>query len=214
MNVFKFVLKDLPFHLETLKDIPRLVQKDALMVTYDESQVMTMLNLVNIHLYFWYSVWGILYDLHNIALGLESKPIHIPVNRDVCNIIFKKIKCTEHIIFDDRFSVTQGGPLQSSEEKEFEGDNHLTMGDYWLADDTRPIHEKEAEAILKALQSFRGNLIRLSVDVLTDSMAVIGAWNSQGSKCPALNCIMKDIFQLVAGQNVDLHLSFVPSGTE
>ncbi|CAG2220100.1 unnamed protein product [Mytilus edulis] len=85
------------------------------------------------------------------------------------------------------------------------------MGDYWLADDTRPIHEKEAEAILKALQSLGKSLLDSRVDVLTDSMAVIGAWNSQGSKCPALNCIMKDIFQLVAGQNVDLHLSFVPS---
>ncbi|CAG2192597.1 unnamed protein product [Mytilus edulis] len=91
------------------------------------------------------------------------------------------------------------------------GDKHLTMGDYWLADDTRPIHEKEAEAILKALQSLGKSLLDSRVDVLTDSMAVIGAWNSQGSKCPALNCIMKDIFQLVAGQNVDLHLSFVPS---
>ncbi|CAG2194019.1 unnamed protein product [Mytilus edulis] len=57
------------------------------------------------------------------------------------------------------------------------GDNHLTMGD-WLAD-TRPIHEKEAEAILKALQSLGKSLFDSRVDVLTDSMAVIGAWNSQ-----------------------------------
>lgn len=29
-------IKDLPFHLETLKDIHRLVQKNGLMVTFDD----------------------------------------------------------------------------------------------------------------------------------------------------------------------------------
>lgn len=32
------------------------------------------------------------------------------------------------------------------------------------------------------------------VDVYTDSMAVIGSWNSQGKRCKELNDIIKDVF--------------------
>ena len=49
------------------------------------------------------------------------------------------------------------------------------------------------------------------IDVFTDSMAVIGAWNGQGSKCKKLNDIIKDIFRLIVSQNIDLHLNFVSS---
>ncbi|CAG2235217.1 unnamed protein product [Mytilus edulis] len=367
-------VKDLPFHLETLKDIPRLVQKDALMVTYDEKSGYDHVKLSqHSFTYFGIQFGGFYMTYTTLPFGWKASPfIYQSIGMCVTSYL-RKLNVLNTLYIDDRFSVTRGGPLQSSEEKEFEGrrlvyvmlevltrlgytlslkkcslvpefckkflgffvdsekqafilpedkrkkfielrefilsskevdlrtlqrfsgkcismqlavpgcklfcrevnaaisvctkcsrpvrvfgplkeeieywkfldkwegfskwrpefhnkidmvtdssgyrygalvnlgDNHLTMGDYWLADDTRPIHEKEAEAILKALQSLGKSLLDSRVDVLTDSMAVIGAWNSQGSKCPALNCIMKDIFQLVAGQNVDLHLSFVPS---
>ncbi|CAG2231828.1 unnamed protein product [Mytilus edulis] len=48
------------------------------------------------------------------------------------------------------------------------GDNHLTMVIIGY-DDTCGIHEKEAEAILKALQSLGKSLLDSRVDVLTDS---------------------------------------------
>lgn len=49
------------------------------------------------------------------------------------------------------------------------------------------------------------------VDVYTDSMAVTGSWNGQGSKCKQLNDILKDIFRFIITQNVDLRLTFVSS---
>ncbi|VDI37386.1 Hypothetical predicted protein [Mytilus galloprovincialis] len=52
------------------------------------------------------------------------------------------------------------------------GEKHLTIGDYWSVDDTIPIHEKEGQAILKALQSLGKSLIDSRADVLTYSMAV------------------------------------------
>jgi hypothetical protein len=87
----------------------------------------------------------------------------------------------------------------------------MSFGDYWSIDDNRPIHEKEADAILKSLESLGGRLLNSRVDVMTDNMAVIGAWNNQGAKCQNLNRILKQIFDVVTQYNIDLHLSFVPS---
>jgi len=75
---------------------------------------------------------------------------------------------------------------------DIDGDQ-LALGDYWLEKDNRPIHEKEADAILKTLQSLGKKLLNSRVDILTDNTAVIGAWNSQGGKSHGLNVILKDI---------------------
>lgn len=88
----------------------------------------------------------------------------------------------------------------------------VTLGDYWFKGDTRPIHEKEADAILKSLESLGERLRNTRVDVKTDNMSVIGAWNSQGAKCKNLNAILKQIFGVLTLYNIDLHLAFVPSG--
>ena len=87
----------------------------------------------------------------------------------------------------------------------------MSFSDYWSKDDNRPIHEKEAYAILKSLESLGGRLLNSQVDVMTDNMAVIGVWNNQGAKCQNLNRILKQIFDVVTLYNIDLHLSFVPS---
>ena len=91
------------------------------------------------------------------------------------------------------------------------GKEDMVIGDYWEKDDSRPIHEKEADAVLKSLQSLASVVQDSRVDVLTDNMAVIGAWESQGGRCGPLNRIMKDIFGFVVRFNVDLHMTFVPS---
>ncbi|CAG2201248.1 unnamed protein product [Mytilus edulis] len=87
----------------------------------------------------------------------------------------------------------------------------MTLGDYWDTNDCRPIHEKEAEAVMKSLQSIDSSLQDSRVDLFTDNMAVIAAWENQGRKSRALSCIMKEIFSHVSTYNIDLHLKYVPS---
>ncbi|CAC5395301.1 unnamed protein product [Mytilus coruscus] len=56
----------------------------------------------------------------------------------------------------------------------------MVLGDYWDTNDCRPIHEKEADAVLKSLQSLGSSLQDSRVDLFTDNMAVIAAWENQG----------------------------------
>ncbi|KAJ8319535.1 hypothetical protein KUTeg_002916 [Tegillarca granosa] len=91
------------------------------------------------------------------------------------------------------------------------GKDRIVLGDYWLHNDERPIHEKEADAILKSLMSLGQSLLNSRVEVCTDNMAVICAWNSQGGKSQGLNDLIKQIFKVVMLYNIDLHLSFVSS---
>lgn len=89
--------------------------------------------------------------------------------------------------------------------------DRIVLGDYWLHNDERPIHGKEADAISKSLLSLGQSLLNSRVDVCTDNMAVICAWNSQGGKSQGLNNLIKQIFKVVMLYNIDLHLSFVSS---
>ena len=107
-------------------------------------------------------------------------------------------------VFTDSSGYRYGACVELGEEK-------LVLGDYWKDGDTRPIHIKEADAILKSLLSLNEALQNSRVDVFSDSMAVIGSWNSQGSKCGPLNDVIKRIFYFIVNNNVDLHFTFVPS---
>ena len=91
------------------------------------------------------------------------------------------------------------------------GKEKIVLSDYWGDFDERPIHVKEADAILKSLQALREVLLNSRVDVLCDNTAVVCAWNNQGCKCPALNKVLKAIFHCVVDQNIDLHLSYISS---
>lgn len=53
--------------------------------------------------------------------------------------------------------------------------NGMNFGDYWLEGDERPIHLKESEALLKAVQSLdTSTKIRdHRLDMLTDNQAVL-----------------------------------------
>lgn len=86
------------------------------------------------------------------------------------------------------------------------------LGGYWGNNDCRPIHENEADAVLKSLQSLNGVLHVSRVEVLSDDMGVIGSWKNQGVKAIPLNCINKETVGFVGFVVVvDLHLSYVPS---
>lgn len=92
-----------------------------------------------------------------------------------------------------------------------ENGNHITLSDFWDTDDKRPIHIKEADAVLKSLESLHDYLKNSRVDVMTDNMAVLGVWQNQGGKDRGINMVMKDIFKLVVEYNIDLHMAYVPS---
>ncbi len=87
----------------------------------------------------------------------------------------------------------------------------LEMADYWLEGDTRPIHLKEAEALLVTLQSVGGSIRGHRVDAYVDNMAVIHAWGKQGCRDINLARVIKRVFTVVTDLNVDLSLHYIPS---
>ncbi|XP_062568476.1 uncharacterized protein LOC134230659 [Saccostrea cucullata] len=87
----------------------------------------------------------------------------------------------------------------------------LTFGDFWDSNDKRPIHLKEAEALIKALQSLDSAVHNHRVDIMTDNTSVIAAWENQGARNKPLNDIMKSLFTLTYNHNIDLHLTYIAS---
>lgn len=85
------------------------------------------------------------------------------------------------------------------------------FGDYWLEGDSRPIHLKEAEAVVKAVESLEFTLKDCRLDVLTDNTSVLYAWENQGGRDSSLNSIMKRLFQFVFERNIHLSMQYVPS---
>lgn len=55
-------------------------------------------------------------------------------------------------------------------------DKGEAFGDFWAKGDIRPIHQKEATAVLKALQSLKLDVQDHRVDLFVDNMAVVCAW--------------------------------------
>lgn len=90
-------------------------------------------------------------------------------------------------------------------------DKGEAFGDFWAKGDIRPIHQKEATAVLKALQSLKLDVQDHRVDLFVDNMAVVCAWENQGSRDVQLSAIMKKIFQMVCVLNVDLKMHYVES---
>ncbi len=85
------------------------------------------------------------------------------------------------------------------------------MGDYWAADDARPIHLKEVDALLKTLMALSVRLQDHRIDVLIDNMAVLHASEHQGCKDLCLPDLIKQVFALTCSLNVDLKLHYIPS---
>ena len=87
----------------------------------------------------------------------------------------------------------------------------LQFGDFWENCDDRPIHLKEADAIIKAIKSLGLSVRNHRLDILTDNQSVIAVWENQGGRDKLLNDIMKDLFKLVCENNIDLHLQYISS---
>ena len=67
----------------------------------------------------------------------------------------------------------------------------VSTGDYWQHNDARPIHLKEADALICALKCASSHIINSRVDAYVDSMDVVCAWNGQGCKSLELNDCIK-----------------------
>lgn len=87
----------------------------------------------------------------------------------------------------------------------------LSFSDFWAPNDNRPIHLKEANALLCSLQALLPTIRNYRVDVLSDSKCLVDVWNNQGGKDAKLTDIVKNIFQLVFSANINLQISYIPS---
>lgn len=73
-------------------------------------------------------------------------------------------------VYSDAFEFRYGASVKLD-------NGSLVLGNYWESDDRRPIHEKEADAVLKSMQSVKVFFLQDSrIEILSDNMAVIGAW--------------------------------------
>ena len=87
------------------------------------------------------------------------------------------------------------------------------FGDYWKSRDSRPIHIKEAQAVVNSLSALKETISDHRVGVFCDNLAVVKAWSSQGARDPALNAVLKDLFILTFDRNVNLHMQYIQSGS-
>ena len=92
-----------------------------------------------------------------------------------------------------------------------ENDTSNAFGDMWSDGDKRPIHLKEAEALLNALKSVSDKIKDHRVDGFVDSQALIGVWKNEGSRNSEFNDIVKAIFKFTQECNIDLRLHYIPS---
>ena len=83
------------------------------------------------------------------------------------------------------------------------------VSDYFAPGDIRPIHQKETEAVIKTLLTLGQSIAHHRVDVLTDSMALIGAWNRQGSKNTSFNALLTELFRITVDFDLELQLQYV-----
>jgi hypothetical protein len=81
----------------------------------------------------------------------------------------------------------------------------------WQAGDNRPIHLKEAEALLKTLSAVPQLIKDKRVDARVDNMAVYHGWERVKARDPALNHILKQIAHHMNALNCDLRLCYIPS---
>ena len=87
----------------------------------------------------------------------------------------------------------------------------ISISERWPTNDNRPIHLKEAEALLKTIQAV-GHLVQNKrVDAMVDNMALCLGWEKERSRDPRLTNILKSLASLTISLNCDLHLKYIPS---
>ena len=83
------------------------------------------------------------------------------------------------------------------------------MFDFWQADDPRPIHLKEADALLRALQASKDVTKDTRVIAHVDNRVVVDAWNNFRSRKEDLNILLLQLFQYTVDQNCDLNIVYI-----
>ena len=111
------------------------------------------------------------------------------------------------VIATDAFSFKYGSVVLSGKLR------GLKFSDFWSNNDTRPIHLKEADAVLQALQSLGSDIFDHRVDLFTDNMALLCSWENQGGKDVHLNALIKHIFEWIYTHNIDLKMCYIPSAS-
>lgn len=82
--------------------------------------------------------------------------------------------------------------------------------DFWR-DESRSINYLEAKALLCALDAFKGRIRNSRVDVHTDSMSLLGTWQSEGGKNSSINDVIKAILRCSQEFNFLIDMQYVPS---
>ncbi len=85
------------------------------------------------------------------------------------------------------------------------------LHDRFEAEDKRPIHLKESEALIKTLHAIPDVVRDKRLDVHVDNQAVVKAWERLGARDKALNDLIKELFQLVTHLNCDMKLIYIKS---
>ena len=108
----------------------------------------------------------------------------------------------------DASSYMWGAAIQNSTQT---GSAWNEIGDYWQQGDNRPIHIKEAYALLHTLQAIADTIRHARVDALIDNMALVLAWQRLGCKDPALNSVLQELFQFTMEHDILLVVEYVAS---
>ncbi|CAG2201247.1 unnamed protein product [Mytilus edulis] len=102
-------VKDLPFHLENLKDVHRLVQENALMITCDEKSGYDHVNLQeSSQTYFGIQFGGFYMTYTTLPFGWKASPF-IYQSIGICVTSYlRQLDVINTLYIDDRFVVTGG----------------------------------------------------------------------------------------------------------
>ena len=75
------------------------------------------------------------------------------------------------------------------------------------------ISTKEMLALANTLEALPRNISNCRVDASVDSCVLISAWEGEGSKnSPELPMVTKHLFSVQTGGNIQLNLTYAPSG--
>lgn len=83
------------------------------------------------------------------------------------------------------------------------------MGDFWVAGDIRPIHVKEAHALLNTIKAVHEQVKNHRLDAYVDNMAVVHAWENRKGRGHDFAGVLKQLFELVQSLNIDLKLYYI-----
>jgi len=115
-------VKDSLFHLETLKDIPRIVEKNSLKITCDEKYGYDHVRLSeDSQTYFGIQFGGCLITYTTLPFGWKASPfVYQSIGMCVTSYL-RSLNVMNTLYIDDKFAVTKGGKSQSDHESLAEG---------------------------------------------------------------------------------------------